>query len=63
MSWRIRSHPITQLLVFGALLGVGVVGAASPAARSAAENPQWPRHVIAEGYMNQTAIAADLLIR
>ena len=59
MSCRIRSHRITQLLVFGVLLGAGVVGAASPAARSTAENPQWPRHAIAEGYMNQTAIAAD----
>ena len=29
------------------------------AARSNAENAFWPRHVVAEGYMNQTAVAAD----
>ena len=25
----------------------------------AAENPQWPRHVIAEGFNSQSAVAAD----
>ena len=29
------------------------------AARTNAENAFWPRHVVAEGYMNQTAVAAD----
>jgi len=38
------------------LLNVTTV-AAGP--RDARENPLWPRHVVAEGYMNQTAIAAD----
>ena len=54
-----RTPRLVQALSVALLLHAATLIAASPAARSTAENPQWPRHVIAEGYMNQTAIAAD----
>ncbi len=42
---------VAALLIFPALL------LAEPPA--GAQNPEWPRHVIAEGFVSQTAIAAD----
>lgn len=59
MSCRCRTRRLARMFSMGVLLGATALIAASPATRSTAENPKWPRHVIAEGYMNQTAIAAD----
>ncbi len=54
-----RNLPVAApLLLLLALLGWQPVLAASPEGK-AKPNPKWPRHVVASGYMNQTAVAAD----
>ena len=58
-------YPKTQLsLVVAALAGTlascsSEEPAAASAARTGTDNTFWPRHVVAEGYTNHTAIAAD----
>ena len=58
-------HPKSKLSLVVAALAVALASCSSEepvaasAARTGADNAFWPRHVVAEGYMNQTAVAAD----
>ena len=55
-----RSHCLCLLAVSAILFGCSPQEPDSAStARNAQENPLWPRHVVAEGYMNHTAVAAD----
>ena len=58
-------YPKTKLLLVVAALAGALAScssdepSAASAARTGTDNTFWPRHVVAEGYTNQTAIAAD----